>query len=182
MSLPRLTTSVLATLLVALFALVLVGVAHADVGTVGPVYSTPGKTATAPTGEKPQSKLWFHDGTWWAVMYNATSGSFEIFRRAGSNWTTTGTLVDPRDGSWQDVVWDGNHLQVVSAGNKATSTGSAVRYSRFGYDSTAKKYVVEVPQQALTSYGVEVSVIDRDSTGTLWVTFTHNSQIGRAHV
>jgi hypothetical protein len=174
-------TTVLAALLVALFALVVVGAAHADVGTVGPVYSAPGKTATAPTGEKPQSKLWFHDGTWWAVMYNATTGNFEIFRRAGSNWTTTGTMVDPRDGSWQDVVWDGNHLQIVSAGNKSTDTGSAVRYSRFGYDSTAKKYVVEIPQQALTSYGVEVSVIDRDSTGTLWVTFTHNSTVYVTH-
>ncbi|HEY3020261.1 MAG TPA: hypothetical protein VGJ32_08715 [Solirubrobacteraceae bacterium] len=175
----RLTAAVLAlTLGVAMLAAAPVS---ADTGAAGALYSGTGGTATAPTGEKPQSKLWFNDGAWWAVMYNATTGSFEIYKRANGSWATTGTVVDSRDGSWQDVVWDGAHLQVVSAGSKATSTSAAVRYSRFGYDATAKRYVLEIAQTSLTSYGVEVAVIARDSTGKLWITYTHNSQVYVAH-
>ena len=156
------------------------GPARADIGTMGPSYKGVG-TATAPTGEKPQTKTWVNDGTWWADMYDSATGSFEIYKRVNGTWTTTGTVIDGRDGSWQDVLWDGNHLQVVSAGNRVANTGSAVRYSRFGYDSTAKKYVVEIPQIALTNYGVEVAVLDRDSTGQIWVTWTHDSQVYVTH-
>ena len=154
---------------------------RADVGTAGSLYTGKGGTATAPTGEKPQAKTWFHDGAWWAVMYNTATGSFEIYKRIDGAWSTTGTVVDARDGSWQDVLWDGNHLQVVSAGNRATNTGSAVRYSRFGYDSSTQRYVVEIPQVSLTNYGVEVAVLDRDSTGAIWITYTHGSQVYVTH-
>ena len=34
-------------------------------GTRGPAYVSAG--VSAPTGQKPQSKLWFHDGSWWGV-------------------------------------------------------------------------------------------------------------------
>ena len=173
----RIITAVAATLLVALFALVVVGAASADVGTLGADYTG----ATAPTGEKPQSKTWFHDGTWWAVMYNPTSGAFEIYKRANDAWTTTGTLVDGRDRSWQDVMWDGNHLQVVSSGTSPSDPGMAVRYSRLGYDASTGRWTTEIPQQAITNYGVEVAVLDRDSTGTVWITWTHNSTVYVAH-
>ena len=38
---------------------------------------------TAPTAEKPQSKLWFHDGTWWGMLVRpskAGGGKFTIHR------------------------------------------------------------------------------------------------------
>src|SRR3954468_21519389 len=169
----RVITTVLGTIVVALCALVVAGAANADVGTMGADYTG----ATAPTGEKPQSKTWFHDGTWWAVMYNRTSGAFEVYKRANNAWTTTGTLVDGRNRSWQDVLWDGNHLQVVSAGTSPTDPGMAVRFSHSGSDASTNTYTEESPQTAVTSYGVEVAVLDRDSTGTIWITYTHNSTV-----
>src|SRR5207247_10052689 len=126
---------------------------------LGPTYSRSKGTATAPTGEKPQTKLWFNDGAWWAVMYNASTANFEIYKRVNGSWTTTGTIVDPRDGSWQDALWDGNHLQVVSAGNRATNPGAGVRYSRFGYDSGAHKYVVAIPPTPLNNSRDHVAVM-----------------------
>ena len=77
---------------------------RADVGTAGSLYTGKGGTATAPTGEKPQAKTWFHDGAWWAVMYNTATGSFEIYKRIDGAWSTTGTVVDARDGSCQVYV------------------------------------------------------------------------------
>jgi hypothetical protein len=51
-----------------------------DVGFRDFTYSepAPGRTATAPTGQKPQSKLWFADGLWWGVLFNASVGDFQI--------------------------------------------------------------------------------------------------------
>src|SRR5919197_4394442 len=45
-------------------------------GTTGPVADTGTRDfsysgASAPTGQKPQSKLWFNDGSWWGVLYNS---------------------------------------------------------------------------------------------------------------
>lgn len=63
----------------------------ATVGFVGPVYGT---STTAPTGQKPQSKLWVADGTWWGALFDKASGDFHIFRYdwSGNTWADTGVL------------------------------------------------------------------------------------------
>src|SRR6266498_2629598 len=47
-------------------ALLVPGVVRADIGIPGPAYT--GGTSGPPTTSKPESKLWFNDGFWWAVM------------------------------------------------------------------------------------------------------------------
>lgn len=37
------------------------------------------------TAEKPESKLWYNDGLWWAVMYHQPASEFRIFRL---DWAT----------------------------------------------------------------------------------------------
>src|ERR687883_306037 len=71
-----------------------------------------------PTGEKPQSKLWFNDGTWWASMFNRTVEEYHIYRydRAAHTWSDTGTLIDERNSSKADCLWDGSHLYCATAG------------------------------------------------------------------
>ncbi|MFL5807514.1 MAG: hypothetical protein ACJ8CR_38030, partial [Roseiflexaceae bacterium] len=32
-----------------------------------------------PTGEKPQSKLWYNDGRWWGDLFNNTDGKYHIY-------------------------------------------------------------------------------------------------------
>src|SRR3712207_4011021 len=49
--------------------------ATGDVGYVGPSYTG----ATTPTADKPQSKLWFTDGRWWANMFDTVSQDWHIF-------------------------------------------------------------------------------------------------------
>ena len=163
---------------VAALALTLLGAttAGANVGLLGPTYTG----ATAPTGEKSQSKLWFNDGTWWADMWNKTTRNFEIYRYAGGVWISTGTLVEDRAKSWQDMKWDGTSLHVVSHG-PASATGAdvatdGVRYSRFTYDQLAKQYVpvAGMTDVHVAEYGVKSAVIDKDTTGRLWITFTHD--------
>ena len=138
----------------------------AAAGTAGPAFSG----ASAPTGQKPQSKLWFNGGSWWAVLYNAGATRFEIYRDADGDWTPTGTVVDTRHNMYVDVLWDGSHLNVVSAG-----FSSGVHYSRFAYDAAAQSYTRDRGPVTLTTYGVEAAVLDRDATGELWATWTHDA-------
>src|ERR687896_1502488 len=73
-----------------------------------------------PTAAKTQSKLWFNDGVWWGILFNGSSEEFHIYRYddAKDAWSDTGTLVDGRNTSRADTLWDGPHLYVVSAGTE----------------------------------------------------------------
>ena len=56
-----------------------------------------GGTITAPTGSKPESKLWFNDGIWWAVLFNTSfRGPTSIDYTPTQVWSDTGTTVDDR--------------------------------------------------------------------------------------
>ena len=49
--------------------------------------------ATSPTEDKPQSKLWFSDGFWWALMRSVTDVTVHKLQ-ADHTWLNTGTVVD----------------------------------------------------------------------------------------
>ena len=142
-------------------------------------------SANAPTGEKPQSKLWFNDGIWWGVMYNkaSTSSRFEIYRFnwATDTWTTTGVPVDARTKSSADALWTGSKLYIVSNVAPGATGDVKIYLMRYSYNTTTKTYSVDSGfPVAVHHRGVETVVIDQDSTGRLWVTFTDaNSSGGR---
>ena len=136
-------------------------------------------SVVAPTGEKPQSKLWFNDGTWWGSLFNTSTEEFHIYRldRASQTWSDTGTLIDERNSSKADVLWDGSHLYVATAGptSAASHSGRVLRYS---YDAATKKYSLDPGfPVTVTSGGMEAIVLDKDTTGRLWVTYTQNNQV-----
>ena len=94
-----------------------------------------------PTSDKPQSKLWVTGSTWWADMFDRLSGTWHIFRldRPTETWVDTGTLIDDRDITLADVLWDGTHLYVAShvvtvstdAAPVASVPNSPARFYRF---------------------------------------------------
>src|SRR4051812_27062011 len=60
-----------------------------------------------PAADKPQSKLWYTDGSWWALMLSSTNNTVHIFElQANHTWRDTGTQVDSRAGSTGDALWD----------------------------------------------------------------------------
>jgi hypothetical protein len=131
-----------------------------------------------PTGEKPQSKLWFNDGSWWASMFNRTAEEYRIYRydRATHTWSDTGTLIDERNSSKADTLWDGNHLYVASVGAQTTNTSHGARILRYSYDRTTKSYTRDPGfPVTITSGGLETIVLDKDTTGKLWVTYATQS-------
>ena len=78
---------------------------------------------TAPTADKPQSKLWFHDSRWWGVLFRPTpsGGNFYIHRLglATQSWVSTGVVVDTRSNVRVDALSKGAQLYVASSSPSA---------------------------------------------------------------
>ena len=139
-----------------------------------------GSGVSAPTSDKPQSKLWFNDGAWWGSLYNTAAARYEIFR---FNWTTntwasTGVAIDARRKAHMDVLWDGSHLYVASAGPSATTAADGITVSRYSYDSGSGSYSLDAGYPiTIVSGGTAAVVMDKDSTGVLWLTYTRNNKV-----
>lgn len=168
--------------LAALLATVPAGPAGAadELGTVGPSYHG----ATAPTADKPQSKLWYADGQWWGSLFDPASGDFHIFgyEWAQDRWVDTGILVDERVGAYTDTLWDGKKLYIAAAGSKPALSSHGPVLMRFSYDSGARTWSRDPGfPVTIASGGVEAALIEKDSTGLLWMTFTKNNKVMLTH-
>ena len=145
---------------------------------------------SAPTGQKPQSKLWFNDGSWWGILFNKSAEEYHIYQYnwATHTWSDTGTLVDERNSSNADALWDGaaDKLYVASAGPRssdpATNNANSGRFLRYSYDPATKRYSLDPGFPVTVSDGgMETIVLDRDSTGRFWVTYTSNRKVRINH-
>src|SRR5439155_407358 len=118
------------------------------------------------TAQKPESHLWFVDGTWWATLYSATARAHHIHRldRATQQWADTGVFIDERPMSRQDCLWHGEKLDMASrTGYLAPGTNRLLRYS---YDPTLSTYVLDEGfPGALPGGGPESMTLAEDSTG-----------------
>jgi hypothetical protein len=141
-------------------------------------------TVHDPTADKPQSKLWYLDGSWWGLLV-APGGGVHVFELMGNHtWRDTGAVVDPASGAAGDALWDGSRLYV------ALRTGSGpVRVTRLAYDPPARTYHVDGGFPATASGTATAQTVGRinsvslvkDTAGTLWVAFTSGSRVLVAH-
>ncbi len=135
-----------------------------------------GSSVSAPTGQKPQSKLWVNDGTWWGALYSTTAHAFTVHRLdwATQEWSDTGVEIDPRTSARLDVMWDGSHLYTIGAGT-GTSSGDSAELRRFSY-SPGGGYVLDAGfPVVVVDGGMEAGVFDKDSTGVIWFTYTRGN-------
>jgi PKD repeat protein len=144
----------------------------------GPAFPATG--ATSPTEDKPQSKLWYNDGAWWALMRSATQGVTIHRLQADHTWLNTGTVVDSRAASTGDALWDGSKLYVASR----VASGNVLA-ARFSYNASTDRYSKDFSKN-LTSGSIESVTIAKDSLNRLWVTFTKpdtsNTSLDRVYV
>jgi hypothetical protein len=168
-------------------ALLLPSVASADIGIQGPAYTT--GTSGSPTTSKPESKLWFNDGSWWASMAAQVAvgdSDYHIFKLVGNTWTDTGVVIDQRDSTRQDVLSVGNTLFVSSHKFQETTTFSAatdneMRLYRFTYNGTTYQPNADFPVP-IDSQRSEALVIDRAADDKLWATWVQQNGPSGAHL
>ncbi len=157
-------------------------------GFQGPSYQ--GATYS-PSSDKPESKLWWNDGFWWADMFDQVSGQWHIFRleRSTETWVDTGTPIDLRANTLADVLWDGTHLYVAShvatistdSVTVPSSSGSPALLYRYSYSTTGHTYSLDSGFPAtITTWSSKSMTLDEDSTGVLWATWTQVSGSGHS--
>ena len=141
-----------------------------------------------PTADNQQSKLWFHDGSWWGVLSRLSeSGDGEVtihrLELATQIWIDTSVVVEGRKNASLDALADGSKLYVASSrGTSKESRNRAVRVSSYTYDAGAKRYTPDPGFPVDIAEGeVEAVVIDRDGVGTLWATFVQNGRVMVTH-
>jgi PKD repeat protein len=149
--------------------------AAADVGYRGPSFA--GASAGV-TGEKPESKLWWNDDSWWGSIWSTSANRYDIYRldRVNKVWVDTGVALDTRPSSRADTLWDqaSGKLYVVShpftKNGSGTSIGAGGKIWRFHY--TGSTYVLDsgFPKN-VNAAKTETLVFEKDSTGRLWTTW-----------
>jgi hypothetical protein len=129
----------------------------------------------APTQDKPQSKLWYNDGSWWGILYGndpaqPVRSAFFIqrFDASAQAWINTGVEVDDRNRSHADALWDTPTKTLYVA---STIRSGGAKLYRYSYANGAYTLDSGFPVR-LTNDGSESMTIAKDSTGTLWVTMT----------
>ena len=154
--------------------------AATDYGYQGNSYAGVGKP---PTSDKPQSKLWWHDGSWWADMWTTGTG-WQIHRLdvASKTWVSTGLTNDTRASTLADTLWDGTHLYIAShvvtvSGDttpRASVTGQPAKLYRYSYSGGKFTLDSGFPTTIMNNSS-ESMTIDQDSTGAIWATWTQVS-------
>jgi hypothetical protein len=154
-----------------------------------PIHGTAGFDYTGvgnpPTADKPQSKLWWNDGSWWADMW-APSNGWRIHKldRAAKQWVDTGVGVDSRANTSADTLWDGTHLYIAhhvvtissEEGPKASRPDSPAKLYRYSYANGKYTLSSGFPTE-ITRNSSESMTIDKDSTGAVWATWTQVSGV-----
>src|SRR4051794_10070744 len=154
--------------------------ATAAAGDIGIVDQSFTGVTNPPTADKPQSKLWFNDGLWWANMWTSSGWHIHRLDRSTNSWVDTGTPVDSRAQSLSDALWDGSKLYIGSQyvtvtddTTVRTSVAQPARLYRYSYSSATKTYSLDTgfPSQ-ISNNSSESLTIDKDTTGRLWATWT----------
>lgn len=130
------------------------------------------------TGQKPESKLWYHAGSWWTVMASAAhDGVRTVHRLVVTRWHDTGTVVDDRADTKEDVLVAGDRVYILSRASRWSGANRLGRYSfsegRYALD---EGFPVTVP-----GGGAEAATISRDTTGTLWLAYEKDGVVSYSH-
>ncbi|MDR6559388.1 PKD repeat protein [Arthrobacter pascens] len=146
----------------------------ATVGTPSIAYSG---VSNPPTADKPQSKLWWNDGSWWANMWKTGSG-WSIYRldRGTDTWVDTGVRSDSRASTSSDTLWDGTHLYIASnvVTSGASAAGQPARLYRYSYSNGTYTRSSGFPT-TISNNSSESLTIAKDSTGAVWASWTQVS-------
>ncbi|MCO4272850.1 hypothetical protein NG701_00095, partial [Pseudarthrobacter sp. HLT3-5] len=143
-----------------------------------PAYGTPSLSysgvSNPPTSDKPQSKLWWNAGSWWADMWKTGTG-WSIFRldRGTGTWVDTGVRNDSRNSTLADTLWDGEHLYIAShvVAKSVSKSGQQARLYRYSYSAGTYTLDNGFPTTINTNSS-ETMTIDKDTTGAIWATWT----------
>ena len=164
-----------------------------------------GGGAARPSGDKPQSKLWYTDGSWFAGMFlyrttSPTKSEYHIYRLNESTqaWADTGTVVDHRDTSHADYLWDEGSqtlyvasVPLIPSSTPTTATDDGIKIFKYTYNASTNTYAAVtgfpkvIPGTAsvpnTTRGGAPTVTIALDSTGDLFTVWPRDTEVRYSH-
>jgi hypothetical protein len=134
---------------------------------VGPTYTT--DVLTNPTASESQSKLWFHDGTWWGLLNGPRGRGVRVHElTAEHQWQPTNTGLSKNVLQVGDALPDGDAVHVAFR----VPTGDLI-YVRLVYDQESRAYSVAARTTVTTLGGNGFPSIVEDGTGRLWIGYAN---------
>ena len=125
------------------------------------------------TGEKPQSKVWRHDGAWWGIFPTSSEGAASagtwLWKLETDTWSPILKLDDGTDVQ-ADVKVDGNLIHALLYDDSPVLV--SVEYMNGSYQLWSQRTA-----SVALSAGDETGVIELDSTGRMWYVTDTSSAI-----
>ncbi|MES2457512.1 MAG: hypothetical protein V4594_18290 [Bacteroidota bacterium] len=118
-----------------------------------------------PTMDKPQSKLWYMDGQWWALLPKSSGPS--LWQRTAKGWTEDANVTKALSGN-------PGRVDVCVSGHQVMAVGTGTKYLMV-YQLTMdhKSWQAEVTGRLLAPNGatgqIETATIVCDGSGVWWV-------------
>lgn len=128
------------------------------------------------TGEKPQAKVWYHNGFWWCLLPGTVEGEtgLRFYQLHDDTWHAVGQVIDTREDAQADVWVEGDDLFVVVFHAQET------RFWAFQFEQQVGAYTpgdgFPVVLAPLPVGGVETMSLRRDGKGRFWVGFEGEKQ------
>jgi len=127
---------------------------------------------SANTGEKPQSKVWFHDNIWWAVL--PTVDGTKLWQLVDTKWVNVLYLSDSTNTA-ADIRAIGNVTQIL------LYQGWDSELVSVEYDAKNKRYKLWSIRPHAVSIHLErlgeTATIDIDSSGRMWLASDDETEI-----
>jgi hypothetical protein len=131
----------------------------------------------SPTSQNNQSKLWWYDGFWWALMYRPHDRTVRVAKlQPDHRWVLTETVVGRRQEGVGDALADGARVHVLSLGPHG------LVYTRLRYDKRAGMYrTVSGSPMDVGTKGTRSASLAKDSIGRLWTAHIESGRVVVVH-
>jgi hypothetical protein len=131
-----------------------------------------------PTKDKPQSKIWYAEGHWWAWLPDREGSG--IWKRTASGWQrdmafdTELRLLSGHADVWSDA--EGVFAVLVSK-NQLTVAHLKYDSQKARYRLAAKPKIWTHEPGGSTPKPIETATIGRDATGRVWIAYDFNARM-----
>ncbi len=136
--------------------------------------ATHNRLSDTATADKPQSKTWYHDGSWWAVVTDGENLS--LFQHGSGSWEKR-LIVGEANVGRCDCFPAGDDLYALAFNGRRTVL-YRLTYSEGQYQ---KSDGWETPVELALGSSSETATLVRDTTGRLWVSAEEGLSIALYH-
>lgn len=129
----------------------------------------------SPTRDKPQSKLWYMDDSWWAILPRASAPS--LWQRTDAGWKEYQEVASKLRGipGRVDVWADDQQVTAVGVADSSLTVFRLIKKDRFSKVHWESEILAELSSPS--SGSIETATIAKDGKGNWWIAATADSKV-----